>query len=83
MVITAHLGYGKYTSYKLNAKRRLRQSMMNQIEYGERFETGVVVAMGGLILASLIAVVALMRIYHPHCTASTYTYCGVEATEHH
>ena len=56
---------------------------MNPIEYGERFETGVVITMSGLILASLIAVVVLMKVYHPHCTASTYTYCGVQATDHH
>ena len=49
-------------------------------QYGERFETMVIIFTSGLIVACLIGAMALQG-FRPDCRAADYTFCGTESAE--
>ena len=51
-------------------------------DYGEKFETATIVAMSAIIILSLVAVIAMNKMYRPECIPSYETYCGEQPAPH-
>lgn len=50
-------------------------------EYGDKFETPIIVTMLLVMLLSVLAVIGMNMKLHTICV-SEYTYCGVEEAHH-
>ncbi len=57
--------------------------MASENNYGDRFESIIIIAMASTIIAAFIGVVLLHRATHEDCTSAKYTYCEPAANEHH